>query len=288
MTRMRHAAMALAVAALLATIVAGPAGAITGKGVPDEDGHPMVGTLLFQRSDGFFSCTGTLLSSTVMLTAGHCTAENGETNLATWVTFVPEVDLAAIINRDKTVYPTIASFLDDPAHGWIRADVHPNPDWTDINAPGANTHDVGVAILRTAHPVSDYGLLPTLDQFGYLDTAKGAPSGRRLTVVGYGVQSMHPVFGQDDYTRYVGSVTLTNTSSSITRGFNFATTNAPGWGTGGSGTCFGDSGGPAFWGDTLTIAGIASFGITPKCTGVGFFYRTDISDTLDFVTPYLQ
>src|SRR5262245_41017453 len=42
-------------------------------GVPDHV-HPFVGTMLTQRSDGSFAkvCTGSLVSPTLFLTAGHC------------------------------------------------------------------------------------------------------------------------------------------------------------------------------------------------------------------------
>src|SRR6478736_9532310 len=59
-----------------------PAGAIT-NGVPDNGAHPYVGELIFFLPDetdarfpdagGWFTCSGTLMSSTIVLTAGHCT-----------------------------------------------------------------------------------------------------------------------------------------------------------------------------------------------------------------------
>ncbi len=49
---------------------------------------------------------------------------------------------------------------------------------------------------------------------------------------------------------------------------------------------YGDSGGPTFWTDPVTrervLIGITSWGDL-HCLAIGFQYRTDIPDTLDFL-----
>ena len=65
------------VAAVLgfATLFAmGPAAAIT-NGQPDAGRHPYVGLMVALDADGvpLWRCSGSLLSPTVFLTAGHCT-----------------------------------------------------------------------------------------------------------------------------------------------------------------------------------------------------------------------
>ena len=64
----------LAALAIAVAIGVGPASAIT-DGVPDGNGHPYVGLMVAQDSHGnpLWRCSGTLLSPTVYLTAGHCT-----------------------------------------------------------------------------------------------------------------------------------------------------------------------------------------------------------------------
>ena len=193
---MRRTIAALAAAAMLAVVWAVPATAIT-WGRPDTaDDFPYVGTILFERADGFYSCTGTLLSPTVMLTAGHCTEEGGVANLATWATFDRVVDVEAIANRDLNTYPTLKSFLDEPDHGWIRGDAHPHPEWDD-GAGFPDTRDVGVVVLRQDVELEAYGELPTLGQFDDLDTSKGAAADRRFVIVGYGLQGTVPAFASD-------------------------------------------------------------------------------------------
>jgi hypothetical protein len=56
------------------------------------------------------------------------------------------------------------------------------------------------------------------------------------------------------------------------------------------GTCYGDSGGPAFWEDpengNETLVGITSWG-DAQCVSSGFNYRVDIPDTLDFIADVI-
>src|SRR5215218_1267599 len=66
-------AVAAAVLATLA-LTASPAAAIT-DGELDGNRHPYVGLMVAQDAGGnpLWRCSGTLLSSTLFLTAGHCT-----------------------------------------------------------------------------------------------------------------------------------------------------------------------------------------------------------------------
>jgi hypothetical protein len=260
----------IAFAGLLSLTAAGPGHAIT-FGQPDGNAHPYVGTLLFvQNGDGFFSCTGTLISPTVMLTAGHCVEGGGVENEVTYVRFTEQA-LQGIEN-----YETTQDWLDAE---WIEAaDVIPHPQFDDFGA-FPNTFDVGLVILSEPVVLSTYGTLP--DE-GFLEQVlAGKQKDNWWTAVGYGAQGIINPFASDEYARFRTTarlIELVSNSNGDDASAKF--TNNPGKGRGG--TCFGDSGGPVFYQDTTIIGAIVSWGITP-CIGVDYQFRIDTSTSLDFI-----
>jgi hypothetical protein len=279
------ASAAMAVTATLATV---PAQAIT-WGQPDGDAHPHVVALLFQQSDGYYSCTGTLVTPYVVVTAGHCTEEGGKANTATWVRNAPNIDQAFAVERPS--YVSLVAWLDTT---WVRGTAIPHPKYNDY-AEFPNTYDVGVVLLDKPIFTQVYGELPTLGQFDFLKTSRGPIGERRAVVVGYGLQGRIPAFSSDEWRRYRGVSSIANLDAGYgALGYqNFQFTNNPGRGTGPGGTCSGDSGGPAFWIDPVTgketnlLIAVNSYSITPKCNGTDYQFRTDTRDALEFLAPYL-
>ena len=258
------AAVALSCAAL-------PAAAVT-FGQPDGNAHPFVGSILFERADGYYSCTGTLISPTVMLTAGHCTEEAGVVNLNTWVNFAP----VTTIDSNCTTRKCLNKYLDSNASGWIEATAYPHPQYTDFSQFPL-TYDVGVLVLESPVYMKTYGELAPV---GFLNTVQGNDS---FTVVGYGLQGLINPFYSEEWARYTGTVKLMELNSARTGGQSATFTNNPG---SDGGTCFGDSGGPVFYQDTNIIVAVVSFGYTP-CIGVDYQFRTDLQTTHDFVEDFL-
>ena len=87
--------MAVAYAVAIATVT--PVSA-TKWSAPDGNGHPDVVILIFiQNGEGHYSCTGTLLTPHVVLTAGHCTEGAGQANDFTWVRNDADIDAASAI-----------------------------------------------------------------------------------------------------------------------------------------------------------------------------------------------
>ncbi|OGO19662.1 MAG: hypothetical protein A2Z14_10495 [Chloroflexi bacterium RBG_16_48_8] len=265
---------------LLVTVI--PVAAIT-WGEPDNGEHPHVGTLLFvQNGVGYYSCTGTMIAPSVMLTAGHCVEENGNINDVTYVRFAEDA---------MASYGDYSSTQEWLNKEWLAVKtVIPHPKFDDY-AKFPMTYDVGVVILKKPYYPKDsngnfvFGELPELY---FLEGLTGVEK-NHFTVVGYGMQGTLPPFYQDDYARYKGIVKLLEVSSYLTAGGEANAKFSNNQGIGG-GTCYGDSGGPTFFKDTNLIVAVTSFGWAKNgnCIGNDYNYRMDIPDALDFLYDILN
>ncbi len=240
-------------------------------GQPDGNGHPHVGLLVFDVGGSpSHRCSGTLLSSTVMLTAGHCTF--GTSGGRVWF----DADVGA--GRPGNGYPFAGGT------GIEFCAIHTHPNYID---PAFFLFDVGVVELCSPVVLGTYGVLPPLGLFEGLATQRGLQE-QNFTVVGYGLQSVVPTLSAQ-LVRHVGTVQLIDVNGlfGIGPGTSASFTNNPGGGDGAGGTCFGDSGGPIFHGDSNVIAAVTSFGVNSNCAGTGGGYRVDTADDQDFINGFL-
>ncbi len=260
---MRHKALAATIAALaLIGLTAPPASAIT-DGEADGDRHPYVGLMVAQTEEGdpLWRCSGTLISPTVFLTAGHCTY--GAEHVELW------------FQSDLEPAPEDFGY---PFTGEVSGEPYTHPDYDD-NA--FYLYDLGVVVLDEPVVLDEYGELPELDQ---LDEYAGkTKKDATFTAVGYGLQKSFPdaASWKDSAlkTRMVSYPKLNQINTGFTGDSSLLLSNNAHTG----GTCSGDSGGPNFIGDSNVIAGVTSFGLNSACAGTGGVYRVDRADDLDWL-----
>lgn len=266
------------VVAMLATTAA-PVGAITGNYVEDTE-HPFVGLVVFYDEEGAFShrCSGSLLTPTVFLTAGHCT--DGATTARVYF----QQDAGA--NYDPALgYDPVSGYPEACAAGTLgvtcaTSDELYNYGFADfVGFP--NTRDVGLVILDQRITVSEYGSLAAPGSLDRLATKRGRQE-VTFTASGYGLTKSNPVKVTSYRERLMAQSRLTNLRSALTGGFNLQTN---GNGSGRGGTCSGDSGGPVFYGGYTSniIVGVTSFGLNAYCRGVDFAYRTDTRAVINWI-----
>ncbi len=248
--------MAVLVVAAAGLTLAAPASAIT-YGERDGDRHPNVGALLAERaySDGTWAtCSGTLISPTVFLTAAHC--DDGRSRVG--VTF----DSVYEPRRSKVYWGT-----------WH---AHPGYTWSQ-NDP----HDIAVVVFDRQIKGIAPARLPAAGSLANL------PADQRFTSVGYGAyQIENAPGGKQLYYEDVRRMS-NGTLDAITTSWLRISQN-PSRDDGG--TCYGDSGGPNFLGAGASETDIvASTTITGDmwCRATNVTYRLDTQSARDFLDDFV-
>jgi hypothetical protein len=241
-------------------LFAAPGQAIS-NGTFDGNGHPYVGAVVYkfgtQKSVG---CSGTLISATVFLTAGHCLAGLPENFSGLSVSFSP--DTFAALNDIQAV-----AFHVMPGFGRDLGDLR---DLAVIILPAGSTAGITPATLPTA------GLL---DQMA----ANGGLVGQMFDNVGYGVipsWKNGPAQFTFDGKRYFS----TSPFQGLTRTWLKLLMNNDA--TGAGGVCYGDSGSGHFLPGTRTIVATTTGG-DAVCRAENYNYRLDTAGARGFLDDYV-
>jgi hypothetical protein len=247
---MRRNLVVIATLAVL-LLVAAPVQAIT-NGQPDEDGHPNVGALLSptQYSDGTWAtCSGTLISPTVFLTAAHCDPGTPRAR----VTFD-----TAYEDGDKTYTGT-----------WYADQLY----WHDQSDP----HDIAVIVFDKPIKGITPARLPAADSLANLTGSQ------QFTSVGYGAYQVTNSPGGHEFFYNDVRMVATGTLNTVTPSWLRISMN-PARGDGG--TCYGDSGGPNFLGTTNIVASTTITG-DAICRATNDTYRLDTPSARAFLAQFV-
>lgn len=268
-------AVLFATSALVGVVVA-PVSAVT-NGELDGEGHPYVGIMVAQEADGdpLWRCTGTLMSPTVFMTAGHCT-EAPAAHVEIWFSTGPLPVGAGYPAAGAHPCVGVTGY---PCTGDVGGTPFTHPQY---NADAFFLFDLGVVVLDSSVVMGTYGELPALNS---LDALKPS-SHTTFTSVGYGLQQSFPDAAAWKNSairqRMVAHPHLIQINRGLVGDYSLLLSNNAKTG----GTCFGDSGGPNFLGDTNVVAGVTSFGLNPTCGGTGGVYRVDRADDLAWLATF--
>ena len=277
-------ARAAAVAAATTAVMTGTAlaaSAITGGQVDSENLHPNVALIAFYGEGGLSSCTASLVSPTVLLTAGHCTAAATGTVAVTFdwhIADAPPVPFPVAADKQRGYTPEEVE-----AAGFRPGTAHTHPQFSGFTDP-KNWNDVGVVVLDA--PAAD---IPTvsLAPKNYLNEFTPDVLNQTLfEIVGYGTEvrqaesgPQKPLpqpfplvrrFGEAPGQKLTDQVLQVNGNENDPRGDG--------------GSCLGDSGGPAFHGGYQVT--VTSYSLTPNCRYIAGLQRVDIPVVQEWLATF--
>jgi secreted trypsin-like serine protease len=251
---------------MAALLVVTPALAIT-FGQLDGERHPNVGALLvaWPYPDGPVDivCSGTLISRTVFLTAAHC------------VNWMPPEGIAP-----HDVFVTFDTDYKIGVSTIYRGTYHVNPNYG---------HDMGdendVAVIVLDDPIDDSITPASLPSAGLLDQMKanGQLKGQTFVAVGYGTVRSDKTGGPHALYWEGARRFATGTYNALTQSWLKISMNPS---TGDGGTCYGDSGGPHFLGDTGMIVSLTVTG-DMNCRATDVTYRLDTESARSYLDDFV-
>lgn len=232
-------------------------------GEPDGDGHPNVGAMIVLEPDGvkYLYCSGTLIAPDVFLTAAHCTiaaAAYGADPHDVYVTFDPVYDENATLHR--------GTYYLNPNYGHDSHDLH----------------DVAVIILDKKIKKIEPATLPPAGLLNDMKMDKELKN-QQFVTVGYGrlrdekTRGPHTIGGAGE--RYFADQTFL-----ALKPYWLQISMNPSTGSGG--TCYGDSGGPHFLGESNMVVSLTVTG-DAWCRATDVTYRLDTDSARSYLSQFV-
>jgi hypothetical protein len=216
------------------------------------------------------------MSPTVFMVAGHCTeAPAASIEIFFSSGFPNGIPLG-------TGFPAAgpnpcAGVTGYPCTGDVSGTPHTHPQY---DPDAFFLHDLGIVTLNASVTGRGFGALPSEGELSTL------PKHADLTAVGYGLQRSFPppasLKNEALRIRLVAHPRIREIDTDFVGDFAFVTSHDASRG----GTCFGDSGGPNFIGDSNVVGGVTSFGTTFTCKGHNGAYRVDQPDDLTWLATF--
>ena len=240
------------------------------NGTPDST-HTGVGAVVLAIGDRwFYSCSGSLISPTVVLSAGHC--------------------INALLTGGYPMGVTFEEFVSQPLSSQVVATIirgtgYVHPEFS----PGDphDWHDLGVIVLQT--PVTDRPVsrLPSAGLLDQLDAMHMLGTGTVFTVVGYGLSGPTiPIHGDQSVFLTDQRMSGRQDFLSLQKAYVHAKANQN---QDFDASCNGDSGGPEYLeigGQEIEVS-ITDLGGTCKNGGDIYNYRLDIPGARSFLEQFV-
>jgi V8-like Glu-specific endopeptidase len=274
----RVLALGVLAAAVVAASFVARADAVIG-GTPDGNAHKGVGYVVFydKTMTPLWRCTGSLVSTRVVLTAGHCAgtydnASGVHTPVLAQVWFDKEIK-----NQGNYAGGSCLGVKGWPCSGGDSLGIPKAIESYVGSTADGSSHDLGVVTLLKAQNRNDVLPLAPLGKLAQ------TPEGSLMTIVGYGLQD----YSGTERQRVQGTVKFLRVEDGTAEDdelyFADFTNDAPG-----AAACNGDSGGPVLnaQGQIVAVMSLVDGSTDGVCLGGAYHYRTDTTEAKLFLARF--